>query len=189
VGHLLQAALSHRQDQGGYNLKSAEAKTALAVAPPEVRRHAARHLWRWAAGAPPAERAERRLTLLGPLFREIWPLDAALREEGSSQNLVMMAFQVDTAFPDAVDAIEDLIVPYELYMLAHSLLLQHEHAALVARYPRAFLRLTNALINPALYPVSSDLGQLLQQCADADPACRIDPAYIRLFGLSRRNAA
>jgi hypothetical protein len=54
----------------------------------------------------------------------------------------MMAFQVDTAFPDAVDAIEDLIVPYELYMLAHSLLLQHEHAALVARYPRAFLRLT-----------------------------------------------
>ena len=44
----------------------------------------------------------------------------------SSRNLVMMAFQVDTSFPDAVDAIGDLIVPYELDLLVHSLLLQHE---------------------------------------------------------------
>ena len=189
VGHLLQAALWDRQGEGGYNLKSAETKKALAVARPEVRHHAAGHLWHWAAEAPPAERAERWLTDLGPLFREIWPLDAALREEGSSRNLVMMAFQVDTAFPDAVDAIEDLIVPYELHMLAHSLLLQHEHAALVARYPRAFLRLTNALIDPARYTVPSDLGQLLQQCADADPGCISEPTYVRLRGLSRRAAS
>jgi hypothetical protein len=96
VGHLLQAALWHRQDEGGYNLKSAEAKKALAVARPEVRHHAAWHLWHLAAEGPPAERAEHWLTLLGPLFREIWPLDAVLRDEGSSRNLVMMAFQVVT---------------------------------------------------------------------------------------------
>jgi hypothetical protein len=189
VGHLLQAALWHRQDEGGYDLKSAEAKKALAVAQPEVRRHASRHLWHWATGGPPAERAEHWLTLFGPLFREIWPLDAALRDEGSSRNLVMMAFQVDTSFPNAVDAIGDLIVPYELDLLAHSLLLQHEHAALIARYPRAFLRLTSALIDPALYPVPRDLGQLLQHCADADPGCRNEPTYIRLHGLSRRAAS
>ena len=92
VGHLLQAALWHRQDEGGYNLKSAEARTALAIARPEVRHHAAWHLWHWAA-------EEHWLTDLGPLFREIWPLDAALREEGSSRNLVMMAFQVGASFP------------------------------------------------------------------------------------------
>jgi hypothetical protein len=189
VGHLLQGALWHRQDEGAYNLKSAEAKKALAVARPEVRCHAAGHLRHWAATGPPTERAERWLTDLGPLFREIWPLDAALRDEASSRNLVMMAFQVDISFPDAVDAIEDLIVPYELHMLAHSLLLQHEHAALVARYPRAFLRLTNALIDPALHPVPSDLGQLLQQCADADPGCIGEPTYVRLRGLSRRAAS
>jgi hypothetical protein len=139
VGHLLQAGLWHRQDEGGYDLTSAEAKKALSAARPEVRYHAAGHLRHWAAQGPPIERAERWLTLFGPLFREIWPLDASLRDEGSSRNLVMMAFQVDTSFPDAVDAIEDLVVPYELHLLAHSLLLQHEHAALVARYPRAFL--------------------------------------------------
>jgi len=189
AGHLLQAALGYRKGSGGYNLTSAEAKRALSLGPREVRHRGSWILWHWAAQGSPAERAERWCESLDPLFREIWPLDAALRDEGSSRNLVMMAFQVDASFPGAVDAIEDLIVPYELHVLAHSLLLQDEHAALVARYPRAFLRLTNALIDPALHPTPSDLGQLLAQCAEADPACRSDPAYVRLFGLSRRRAA
>jgi hypothetical protein len=90
VRHLLQAALWHRQDEG-YNLKSAEAKKALSAARPEVRHHVSRYLWDWAAQGSPTERAERWLTLFGPLFREIWPLDAPLRDEGSSRNLVMMA--------------------------------------------------------------------------------------------------
>ena len=101
----------------------------------------------------------------------------------------MMALQVDTSFPNAVDAIVDLIVPYDLDLLAQSLLLQHEHAELVARYPRAFLRLTSALIDPALYPVPTDLGWLLQQCVDADPGCVSEPTYVRLRGLSRRAAS
>jgi hypothetical protein len=100
-----------------------------------------------------------------------------------------MALVTDAAFPDAVDVIADFIVPYQLYLLAHSLLLEHEHATLVARYPRPFLRLTSALINPALYPAPSDLGQLLQRCADADPGCQSEPTYVRLYGLSRRGAA
>jgi hypothetical protein len=189
VGHLLKAALWHRQNAGNYNLTSAEAKRTLSVGPPEVRYWAASHLRHWAAAGLPLERAERWQEHLGPLFRDIWPLDARLRDEGSSRNLVLMALAVDTAFTDAVDAIADLIVPYELDLLAHSLLLQDEHAKLVTRYPRAFLRLTSALIDPALHPVPSDLGQLLQRCADADPGCRNEPAYVRLHGLSRRAAS
>jgi hypothetical protein len=100
-----------------------------------------------------------------------------------------MAQSVDVSFPDAVEAIVDLVVSYELYSLAHSLLVQHEHATLVVQYPRSFLRLTNALIDPALYPVPSDLGQLLQQCANADPGCRSESTYVRLYGLSRRAAS
>ena len=46
-----------------------------------------------------------------------------------------------------------------------------------------------ALIDPALYPVPRDLGPLLQRCADADPGCRSEPTYVRLYGLSRRGAA
>jgi len=190
VGHLLQAALWHRQnDGGGYNLTSAEAKGALSIGPPQVRHWASSQLWRWAARGLLLERAEHWLALFGPLFRDIWPLDAHLRDEESSRNLVLMALAVDASFSDAVDAIADLIVPYKIDLLAQSLLLQPEHATLVARYPRPFLRLTSALIDPALYPVPSDLGPLLQRCADADPGCRSEPTYIRLYGLSRRRAA
>jgi hypothetical protein len=189
VGHLLQATLWHRQNAGGYDLASPEAKRALSVGPPEVRHHASWQLVRWAAEGQPAERAEHWRDLFGPLFRDIWPLDALLRDERSSENLVRMALAVDTSFPDAVDAITDFIVPYELHSLALSLLLQHEHNMLVPRYPRPFLRLTNALIDPALHPVPSDLGQLLRRCAEADPGCQSEPAYIRLHGLSRRRAA
>ncbi len=80
-------------------------------------------------------------------------------------------------------------MPYKIDLLAQSLLLHPEHATLVARYPRPFLRLTSALIDPALYPVPRDLGPLLQRCADADPGCRSEPTYTRLYGLSRRRAA
>jgi len=114
VGHLLQAALWHRQnDGGGYNLTSAEAKRALSIGPPQVRHWASSQLWRWAARGLPLERAEHWLALFGPLFRDIWPLDAHLRDEESSRNLVLMALAVDASFSDAVDAIANLIVPYK----------------------------------------------------------------------------
>jgi hypothetical protein len=186
VGHLLQAALWHRQDGSSYNLPSAEAKRALAEGPSDVRHCASAHLWHWVAEGPPAERWHDSLS---SFFRDIWPLDARLRDERSSSNLAAMALATDTAFPDAVDAIADLIVPYRLDLLANTLLLQHEHAALVARYPRPFLRLTSALIDPTLYPVPTDLVWLLQQCVDADPGCTSEPTYISLRGLSRRAAS
>jgi hypothetical protein len=102
---------------------------------------------------------------------------------------VMMALSADGAFPEAVGSVVDLIAPYELYLLAHSLLLPREHAALIEEYPRAFLRLTNAIIDPGRYAVPRDLPELLQRAANADPGCGSDPSYVRLFGLSRRVAA
>jgi hypothetical protein len=106
----------------------------------------------------PADKGERWRTELGPFFREIWPLDAQLRDEHTSQNLVLMALNSEGAFPEVLESIIDFIVPYRLYLLAHSLRLDRESDALVRQYPRAFLRLANALIDPARYPVPSDLA-------------------------------
>jgi hypothetical protein len=183
VRHLLQAALCHRQEGSRYDLTPAEAKRALSVGPPEVRHHASWWLLHWAAEGPPAERAEHWRNLFGPLFRDIWPLDAQLRDGHTSKNLISMALVTDTEFPDAVGSIIDFVVPYQLDLLAHSLLLEPEQNALISRYPRAFLRLVNALID---LPIPNDLGELLQKCANADPGCRNEPSYTRLFGLSRR---
>jgi hypothetical protein len=191
VGHLLGAALSRYRDGLDYDLSPAETKMALAAGPPEVRRYASWYLWHWMneAEGEPTNKVERWRAVLGPLFREIWPLDAQYRDRSTSYNLVQLAFSANDAFPEVVNSIIDFLVPYELHQLAHSLRLEREHDALLIRYPRAFLRLADALIDPRQHPVPSDLGKMLQDCAEADPSCQNDPSYIRLFGLSRRRGA
>ena len=59
-----------------------------------------------------------------------------------------MALECEGAFPDAVDAILDVIVPYELFQIAISLRLETKHGELVGQYPLAFLKLVNALVDP-----------------------------------------
>jgi hypothetical protein len=192
VGHLLSAALLHRRADGRrYALTAAQTKRALTVGPPETRRRAAWYLWRWMGSkeGDPADKAQRWTSVFGPLFREIWPLDANLRDESTSRNLVLMGLDSEDAFPDVVETIIDFVVPYHMYLIAHSLRLEPEHDALLRQFPRAFLRLADAIIDPTRYPVPSDLGELLKRCAEIDAGCRNEPTYIRLFGLSRRRAA
>lgn len=100
-----------------------------------------------------------------------------------------MALECEGAFPAAVDAVVDLLVPYKIYQLSHSLRIEHKHRALVAEHPVAFVRLANALIDPAVYPVPHDLAAFLADCVSADPSIVSEPSYIRLFGLRRQRSA
>jgi hypothetical protein len=80
-------------------------------------------------------------------------------------------------------------VPYELYAIEHSLRLEQHHSDLLKRYPLAFVKLANALIDPAAFRVPNDLGRFLQEGAAADPDVVRDPAYVRLHGLRRQRNA
>ena len=137
----------------------------------------------------PKDKAERWQKIHGPLFRDIWPLDAGLRSEATTRNIVHMVLECEGAFPDAVETVLDLIVPYHLYSLAHSLRLEPRHDQLVSQFPMAFVKLTNAIIDPTQYPVPNDLATLLQECFAANPAVANEPSYIRLFGLRRQRGA
>jgi hypothetical protein len=135
------------------------------------------------------DKAVRWRQIVGPLFRDIWPLDARFRDEHVSENLVMMALECEDASDDAVDAVIDFIVPYQFYLIAHSLRLQKDHDTLLREHPRAALKLANALIDPAIYAVPNDLADFLQLCVDADPSVTAEATYIRLFGLRRLQSA
>jgi hypothetical protein len=192
VAQILSVGIWHRQcDAADYNLTTAEIKRALTMGPPAVRQNASWNFWRMMGEADgvPKDKAERWRTIHGPLFCDIWPLDAGLRSEATTQNLVHMVLECEDAFPDAVEAILDLIVPYQLYSLAHSLRLEPRHDQLVSQFPAAFVRLANALIDPARYPVPNDLAVLLQECVTANPAVANEPSYARLFGLRRQRGA
>jgi hypothetical protein len=192
VAQIISVGIWHRQGEAAdYNLTAAEIKRALTIGPSAVRRNASWNFWRMMGQADgvPEDKAERWRTVHGPLFREIWPLDAGLRSDATTRNLVHMAQECEGAFPEAVEAILDLIVPYQLYSLAHSLRLEPTHDQLVRQFPVAFVRLANALIDPALFPVPNDLAALLQEALAANPAVANEPSYIRLFGLRRQRGA
>jgi hypothetical protein len=200
---LLSVAIWHQRGEAQeYNLAAAEIRRALIVGPASARRNVAWNFWRLMAkadqdGSDEDDAAQEVIvdkvtywrTILGPVFRSIWPLDAKLRSKSTTQNLVLMALESEAAFPEVVDAILDVIVPYELYQLSHSLRLEGKHSELVQRYPLAFVKLVNALIDPAAFRVPGDLASFLQECAAADPTVANDPAYIRLYGLRRQRNA
>jgi len=189
---ILSVGIWHRQgDAAEYNLTTAEIKRALTVGPPAVRQNASWNLWRMMGEADgvPKDKAERWRTVYGPLFRDIWPLDARLRSEQTTRNIIHMVLECEGAFPDAVESVLDLIVPYQLYALAHSLRLEPRHDELVRQFPAAFVRLANAIIDPAQFPVPNDLATLLQECVAENPAVANEPSYIRLFGLRRQRGA
>lgn len=202
VSNLLSVAVWHQRGEAPeYDLTTAEIRRALTVGPVSARRNVAWNLWRMMGRTKQDEaddegdivgivdKPTRWRTVVGPVFRGIWPLDARLRGKNTTRNLVLMALESEGAFPEVVEAILDVIVPYELYQLAHSLRLESKHSELVRQHPRAFVRLVNALIDPAAFRVPGDLAAFLQECAAADPAVVNDPAHIRLFGLRRQRNA
>jgi hypothetical protein len=97
-----------------------------------------------------------------------------------------MALECGDAFPDAVDAIRDVVVPYEVVTIAGWLQGQPTHQEATTRHPRAFLRLLNAVLSAETAAIPPDLGAVLDECLAADVSLRSDPSFIRLDALRRR---
>jgi hypothetical protein len=135
------------------------------------------------------DRAERWRREVGPVFGHIWPLDATARDPDTSRNLVFMALECGDAFPDAVEAIRVVVVPYEIVTISGWLQGQPSHQEATTRHPRAFVRLVNALLSSDPAALPSDLGTVLDECLAADPSVRSDPAFVRLDTLRRRSAS
>lgn len=192
VDHLLHVGLSSRRpDTADYDLSSNEVRQALVAGGAEARQHASWLLWRWMSPAEGdhTDKGQFWRTEIGPFFRDAWPLDATARDEGATKNLVLMALEASSEFNDAVDAIVDVVVPYKLYSIASSLRLDRKHKELPNMYPRSFVRLLDALIDPAQHPVPDDLSETLVECINADSSLADDPRYVRLYGLRRQRSA
>jgi hypothetical protein len=189
---ILSIGFSHQRGQAPeYELTNAEIRRLLTIAPSNARRSASWILWRYASNADngPVNKAERWRTEISPFFQSIWPLTAALRSEETSENLTYMALECDAAFPEAVDTILDFIIPYRLNTIAHSLRLESAHSELVAAHPEAFVKLLNAILDPAVHPIPNDLAAVLEECVHAKPDLSAHPAYTRLYGLRRMHNA
>ncbi|MBW6401863.1 SIR2 family protein [Roseomonas sp. HJA6] len=188
---LLPAIWKRLRPDDGWQIEPAEIRRALRAAHAEVRHQAAWMLWNWMGEekAEPVDRAARWRVHVGPLFRDAWPLDTACRDSETSQRLVMMVLEAEDAFPDAVDAVAPVLVPYDMVTAIIGLDLDGRHKELPVRYPRAVVALLDALVDPSRAQPPRDLGNVLARCVAADPALAGEPAYRRLHAIARRLSA
>jgi len=179
------------QPSDGWQIEPAEVRQALRAAHAEVRHQAAWILWTWMGeeDAELADRATRWRNLVGPFFRDAWPLDVACRDAETSHRLVMMLLETEDALPDAVVAVAPVLVPYDMVTAIIDLHLDDRCKEVPARHPRALLALLDALIDPARARPPHDLGNVLVRCLATDPTLAMESAYRRLHVIARRLSA
>jgi hypothetical protein len=189
---LLRPAIWRRlRPDDGWQIEPAEIRRALRAAHAEVRHQAAWMLWNWMGEekAEPVDRAARWRVHVGPLFRDAWPLDVACRDSETSQRLVMMVLEAEDAFPDAVDAVAPVLLPYDMVTAIIGLDLDDRHKEMPERYPRAVVALLDSLVDPPRATPPHDLGNVLARCVAADSGLAGEPAYRRLHAIARRLSA
>lgn len=138
-------------------------------------------LWRQMAGekGETFDRADRWRSV----FDQVWPLDANAREPETSRTLVTMA--LECGFPQAVDAIGDVVVPYDVVTIGRVA----ARAASPSRgHDRSSTGISAAAQCRAVEAIPPDLGAVLDECLAADLSLRGDPAFVRLDALRRRRA-
>lgn len=134
------------------------------------------------------DRAERWHSEVGPVFDHIWPRDANARDPEASRNLVFMALECGDAFPEAVEAIRLVVVPYDVATIGGWLQGKQAYKEATTAHPRAFVRLVSAVLSADTAALPPDLGMVLDECLAADPSVQSDPAFSRLETLRRRSA-
>lgn len=171
-----------------YELTTSDVKIFLRNVPREGRTHAAWLLWRVLTGEDqdlPTRRAARWRTVVGPMFRAIWPRDLRCRSPEVSRRLVYMALECDGALPDVIDAVGDVLVPYRVAGVHRWLEAGDGGARRPREHVRALIRMASAVIEADAVP--GDLGVFLQECVLMDPDVEEDPSYIRLRSIRRQS--
>jgi SIR2-like domain len=184
--HLL-FTVSRRRDSSDveYNLTPQEVRSALTNAPSIFLNQAA-WLLSTSFGKDDTDESTRSniwTTSIGPLFRAIWPLDASSLGTDISKKLIWMAIETGDAFPDAVEAVSDFIVPHDLISIHSSLMHSQRREVLAKKYPRAFIHLLDKTINESCVP--HDIGVILDDWLALDPSLATDRHFLRLSGLRR----
>lgn len=173
----------------GWNITLTELRKALASTTAKVRHRAADILADWTSEGDPSERGERWIRQVGPFFEQAWPQDAECRDGLSSRELVRMVLATEAAFPDAVRTTTPLMVPFDLHSIEIQLDLDRRNGEPLSTYPREFITLLDALIDPEKAEPPRDLDAILRRCAAADPTVSEQPPFLRLRAVARRFGA
>jgi hypothetical protein len=117
-----------------------------------------------------------------PFWQKVWPKSRELATPRIAQSLARLVIAARGEFPAALAAVQDWLQPIE--HPDHVVHLLHE-SGLCRLCPAAALLLLNAVIADQQW-VPRELGQCLDEIAQAEPQLAQDARYLRLSEYSRR---
>ena len=116
---------------------------------------------------------------VGPWFKELWPTRTQDQSQELSRRLAWMVLETDSAFPEAVETIKDVLMREGHSSVLRKLIDKEKDCKLVSRYPFATLILMHRVIHD-----QSDedwLKGLLEVISEAQPALKDNQLFQELF--------
>lgn len=118
-----------------------------------------------------------------PWFKSAWPTDNQSKSENVSKNLAWMAIDAGDAFPNAVSAIETMLVAEKWESTIFHLQKTEEETGLISSSPsaaNAALKMADKLVNDKTQTAGSALKKLLKVIAHTEPKLKSTKSYKRL---------
>jgi hypothetical protein len=154
----------------GYPLLDTEARSALRRAGESAMSSVGHRLAVEMGSATPGQKIKRWQTVVGAVFRAIWPLDVELQTSAATFQLVQILLATGDAFPEAADVIIPFIRPDDPH--AHTTVFSIAEAsdALFQVAPSKMLDLIAAVVGEALPGSVYALGKALARLRAVDPS-------------------
>jgi hypothetical protein len=162
--------IANHRDGAGYTLLDTEARSALRRAGVRALSGVGHRLAVEMEHATPEQKIKRWQTVVGPVFRAIWPLDVELQTPVVTFALVQILLATGDAFPEAADVITPFIQPED--PRAHTTIFSIAEAsdALYQAAPSKMLDIMGAVVGEAPPGSVYALGKALARLRAIDPA-------------------
>jgi hypothetical protein len=155
-------------NNAGYPLLDTEARSALRRAGESAMSSVGRRLAVEMGSATPEQKIKRWQTVVGPVFRAIWPLDVELQTSAATFQLVQILLATGDAFPEAADIIIPFIRPDDPRTHTTIFSIAEASDALFRAAPSKMLDLIAAVVGEALPGSVYALGKALTRLRAAD---------------------
>jgi hypothetical protein len=162
--------IANHANAAGYPLLETEARSALRRAGASALASVGHRLAIEMQGGTPEEKIKRWQTVVGPVFRAIWPLDVELQTPAATFKLVQILLEAGEAFPEAADVIIPFIRPDDQHAQSTIFSIAEASEALFQAAPSKMLEMIGAVVGNAPPGSVYALGKALSRLRAIAPA-------------------
>jgi hypothetical protein len=170
AGWLPTILIANHANAAGYPLLDTEARSALRRAGQSALSSVGHRLAVEMQGGTPEEKIRLWQTVVGPVFRAIWPLDVELQTPAATFKLVQILLATGEAFPEAADAIIPFIRPDDPREQSTIFSIAEASEALFQVAPSRILDMIAAVVGDAPSGSVYALGKALSRLRAIAPA-------------------